>query len=436
MYEVKKVYQPVRIALVKGNKVELFNKNYFKSLSNCYLEWKLFRNGVCIKTEILNNIDIQPRNSKKINLSLLSELTNGDFFLNVTIKLNENEILLPKDHVIAFEQFELKQDLRVTLPNSEFKYEKLRLKESQDEIIIAGQFFEFLFDKNTSAISSYTINKQELIKHGGVVNFWRPPTDNDYGAKTPQLYSEWKDVIKNSNFKNITVENKKEEGCILINVLIKILNGDAEVIQKYTISENGTVKISNELKVIKGQSEDNLMQSGWEGKISENTHSNIYRFGNQFELLSEFKNVKYYGRGPHENEIDRKQASNVGIYNCSVSDMSVMYARPQYFGNRCDNRWLEITNNSGLGLKIYGDSLFNFSVSHYSQKDLDSGPLKSSTQKHGKLMKPRENVFLNVDGYSMGVGCVDSWKSLPRMEYLLPFKDYHFSYVIEPIVKD
>tara|TARA_Y100000813_G_scaffold23341_1_gene15088 strand:- start:260 stop:610 length:351 start_codon:yes stop_codon:yes gene_type:complete len=116
--------------------------------------------------------------------------------------------------------------------------------------------------------------------------------------------------------------------------------------------------------------------------------------------------------------------------------MSVMYARPQYFGNRCDNRWLEITNNSGLGLKIYGDSLFNFSVSHYSQKDLDSGPLKSSTQKHGKLIKPRENVFLNVDGYSMGVGCVDSWKSLPRMEYLLPFQDYHFSYVIEPIVKD
>ena len=143
------------------------------------------------------------------------------------------------------------------------------------------------------------------------------------------------------------------------------------MIQKYTISENGTVKISNELKVIKGQSEDNLMQSGWDGKISENTHSNIYRFGNQFELLSEFKNVKYYGRGPHENEIDRKQASNVGIYNCSVSDMSVMYARPQYFGNRCDNRWLKITNNSGLGLKIYGDSLFNFSVSHYSQKDLD-----------------------------------------------------------------
>ena len=436
MYEVKKVYQPVRIDLVEGNKVELFNKNYFKSLSNCYLEWKLFRNGVCIKTEILKSIDIQPRNSKKINLSLLSELTNGDFFLNVTIKLNENEILLPKDHIIAFEQFELKQELRITSPNSEFKYEKLRLKESQDAIIIAGQFFEFLFDKNTSEISSYTINKRELIKHGGVVNFWRPPTDNDYGAKTPQLYSEWKDVIKNSNFKNITVENKKEESCILINVLIKILNGDAEVMQKYTISENGTVKISNELKVIKGQSEDNLMQSGWEGKISENTHSNIYRFGNQFELLSEFKNVKYYGRGPHENEIDRKQASNVGIYNCSVSDMSVMYARPQYFGNRCDNRWLEITNNSGSGLKIYGDSLFNFSVSHYSQKDLDSGPLKSLTQKHGKLMKPRENVFLNVDGYSMGVGCVDSWKSLPRMEYLLPFKDYHFSYVIEPIVKD
>ena len=66
MYEVKKVYQPVRIGLVKGNKVELFNKNYFKSLSNCYLEWKLFRNGVCIKTEILKILIFSPEIVKKL----------------------------------------------------------------------------------------------------------------------------------------------------------------------------------------------------------------------------------------------------------------------------------------------------------------------------------------------------------------------------------
>ena len=46
-------------------------------------------------------------------------------------------------------------------------------------------------------------------------------------------------------------------------------------------------------------------------------HSNLYRFGNQFELLGEYENINYYGRGP-ENEVDRKQVAFVGNYTSSV----------------------------------------------------------------------------------------------------------------------
>ena len=110
-----------------------------------------------------------------------------------------------------------------------------------------------------------------------------------------------------------------------------------------------------------------------------------------------------------------------------------MYARPQYSGNRTDIRWFEITNKDGFGIKVEGDSLINFSASHFSQNDLDSGPIKNNSQRHGKLLIPRENVFLNIDGFIMGVGCIDSWKSLPRREYLLPYKNYQFGYTIKPI---
>ena len=50
-----------------------------------------------------------------------------------------------------------------------------------------------------------------------------------------------------------------------------------------------------------------------------------------------------------------------------------------------------------------------------------------------KLLIPRDEVFLNVDGFTMGVGCIDSWKSLPRREYLLPYQNYKFGYTIKPI---
>ena len=75
---------------------------------------------------------------------------------------------------------------------------------------------------------------------------------------------------------------------------------------------------------------------------------------------------------------------------------------------------LEITNKDGFGIKVEGDSLINFSASHFSQNDLDSGPVKKNSQRHGKLLTPRKDVFLNIDGFIMGVGCIDSWKSLPR----------------------
>ena len=77
--------------------------------------------------------------------------------------------------------------------------------------------------------------------------------------------------------------------------------------------------------------------------------------------------------------------------------------------------------------------MISFSASHFSQNDLDSGPIKNNSQRHGKLLPPRENVFLNIDGFIMGVGCIDSWKSLPRREYLLPYQNYQFGYTIKPI---
>ena len=168
-------------------------------------------------------------------------------------------------------------------------------------------------------------------------------------------------------------------------------------------------------------------------KITKGTHSNLYRFGNQFELLGEYENINYYGRGPIENEVDRKQAAFVGNYTSSVKNFLNMYARPQYSGNRTDIRWFEITNKDGFGIKVEGDSLINFSASHFSQIDLDSGPIKNNSQRHGKLLIPREEIHLNIDGFIMGVGCIDSWKSLPREEYLLPYQNYQFGYTIKPI---
>ena len=47
---------------------------------------------------------------------------------------------------------------------------------------------------------------------------------------------------------------------------------------------------------------------------------------------------------------------------------------------------------------------FNFSASHHKKEDLDSGSSKKLTQKHVRLLEPQKDIFLNIDGFTSGVG--------------------------------
>ena len=50
------------------------------------------------------------------------------------------------------------------------------------------------FDRVTGYIDKYVVGKTDLLKSGHTLspNFWRAPTDNDYGAKLQQKYAVWK----------------------------------------------------------------------------------------------------------------------------------------------------------------------------------------------------------------------------------------------------
>ena len=145
--------------------------------------------------------------------------------------------------------------------------------------------------------------------------------------------------------------------------------------------------------------------------------------------------VKWYGNGPHENYIDRKQASNIGIYQSNTEDLFTLYARPQDNGNRTEIRWVKFSSNKNVTLKFCSSVPFNFSASHYKKEDLDSGRNKKASQKHVRLLEPREDIYVNIDGFTSGVGCVNSWGALPRKEYRLPYGSYNYSYWILPTLE-
>ena len=373
MHEVKKVYQNIDISFTKNSdrSINIFNKNFFRDLSNYYLEWEILEKGKVIKIGSLKDINVNPRENKNFKIGIENfESQKSDLLINIFIKVKNSEPLIDKDFVVAREQLIINPYTSSTnfIPNSK----ELSFFEDENKVNVTGKAFKFEFDKSTGRISSYSVNGKEIIQKGGNINFWRPPTDNDYGAKTPSLYKEWKDAFDINFSRLTTVKKDKKTGLVLINCITTILNEHAKLNQQYRINAMGEIHLKNQLIVIQGQNPDNLLQAAWDGKITKGTHSNLYRFGNQFELLGEYENINYYGRGPIENEVDRKQAAFVGNYTSSVKNFLNMYARPQYSGNRTDIRWFEITNKDGFGIKVEGDSLINFSASHFSQNDLDS----------------------------------------------------------------
>ena len=155
-----------------------------------------------------------------------------------------------------------------------------------------------------------------------------------------------------------------------------------------------------------------------------------------------------YGRGPHENYIDRKDSAFMGIYKSLVSNLGFDYSRPQENGYRTETKWLELTDENGTGLKIYGEPIISFSAHNNTIEDFDDGirennpgeELSSRSRIIKKQRKPvdvpkRDFISLNIDLKQMGVGGDNSWGARPLLKYLIQPGNFKYSFTIKPILK-
>ncbi len=156
------------------------------------------------------------------------------------------------------------------------------------------------------------------------------------------------------------------------------------------------------------------------------------RFGMELVLPKDFNNVKYYGKGPHENYIDRNFASEIGIFEQTVSEQYYPYIRPQETGNKTAIRWYSILNDS-LKITIEGSSLLGITALHYLNEDLDDGLQKE--QRHASEISERDLTRVLIDFKQMGVGSINSWGALPLEKYRLTDKKYSLKFKLIPKIK-
>jgi beta-galactosidase len=68
---------------------------------------------------------------------------------------------------------------------------------------------------------------------------------------------------------------------------------------------------------------------------------------------------------------------------------------------------------------------------NYSIESLDDGDEKD--QRHSPEVPLVDYTNVCIDKVQMGLGCVNSWKAIPRDEYLLKYHDYEFTFTLVPI---
>jgi beta-galactosidase len=419
-YEVQKCYQNILVTMKTPaiGTISVFNENFYIGLENYFLEWQLVADGKTILTGVYDDLKAEPQKSQEIRLGYTVSDASKEVFLNLTFKLKTRTGLLPAGQEVAWEQLPVKeaavQPVKISQARTPVPY-----TETAGQVVIDADFTRITFDKGTGFLTQITHHGLNMIKEGEGLkpNFWRAPTDNDFGANRQRKLVAWKKSTQKQELKSFQVERK--ENNVLVTAIYTLPEVSSQLTLQYEVNSKGQIAVDEKLTVDKTADVKKMPVP--------------LRFGMQLVLPREFDQIRYYGRGPWENYRDRKYSSPVGIYQQTVSEQFYPYVRPQETGNKSDIRWWQLSDPDGRGLKVTSDILFNASALHFTTDDLDDGEKKD--QQHSGELQERKLTTLNIDLEQMGLGCIDSWGSWPLKEYQMEYRDYEFRFLLTPVQK-
>jgi beta-galactosidase len=427
-YEMQRVYQNLMTSLVDASTctVEVYNDNFFKTVDNIVLDWELVVDGNVQEKGSITDLSIAPHAKNRIRIpAKLPGKNSQESFLNISYRLKSAEPLLPSGFVIAREQLALggvrKND--ISLKGKDV----LTVRNDGESIEISSPHARLSFNTKSGYVERYTVGAHSVFENGYALrpNFWRAPTDNDFGADIQRKLKPWKDATITQKLLSSSIEDK-DKTCIRIKTVHSLGAAlDAQLMMEYMFNSDGELRVNQKLNVNKMVPPVEFIEDKKDGNWC------LPRFGMQLVLPKGFERVEYYGRGPMENYIDRKYNADVGIYSQTVAEQCFDYVRPQETGNRSDIRWYSVYANDGFGIRLESDTLMSVTAKHYLDADLDDGLDKQ--QRHAADLRPRALTVLSVDLKQMGVGGIDSWWAWPLAAYRLPYQNYSFSFIIRPV---
>jgi beta-galactosidase len=403
-----------------SGRVSVFNEYFFRDLSNVRMVWTVLCDGreVLSGTEALS---VAPQKTQQFTLPFAGKLpAAGELMLNVEYRIKNGEPLLPAGFAIARQQFTLREYDFATPALANRRIDRHTVAgevnvSAADRfyLIVKSENFRIDFRRRDGLITIYRVGGVDYIAPGTALepNFWRGPTDNDFGARLNQRNGVW----RNPGLRLTELTHEMKDGLAVVTAAYNLTEAGGTLRLDYTINNTGEINVRQTLDAAEGTEVPDML-----------------RFGMRMVMPEDFDRIDYYGRGPVENYSDRKDSQFIGLWHQTVDEQFYPYDRPQETGTKSDLRWWRQTDLGGRGLRFTSPGVFSASALHYSQESLDEGLVK--VNRHPAEVEKDSRVWVCIDGAQYGLGCITSWGQLPLPEYRLPYADRSFEFTISPDV--
>ncbi len=372
-YEAKYAYQPLRTEL-NGKTLTLWNKYDFTDFSGFDFEWNITADGVVTASGKLD-LSTTPHESEKVELSFDIPESKYGAYLNVSMKKDGREI--------AFTQHELEAAKAVEKGTG-----GVSITQNGEFAIVSGNDFTYKFNTHYGYLEDLNGYLNSPMK----LSVWKAPTDNDrvikrqwYDNNYNKMYNKVYDVEIKDN--TITVK-----GGLASVSRMNFFNYTAS----YTFFENGRIDVK------------------LDGEFDQQ-RTFLPRLG--FEFTTDEKSFKYFGYGPYESYIDMHNCSKMGMYESTAEKEYVDYIKPQEHGNHYNTKYMQLG-----GYEFVSEQGFEFNVSEYSTKELESKAHNFELEKSG-------TTNVRIDYKVSGIGSGSCGPQLVEA-YQMNDKNVHFAFSI------
>jgi len=405
LIEYKHIIQPAHVQPVdlRAGTISIHNRYDFLSLRHLAGAWRLSRDGDVVAQGDLPPLDVPPGSEMTTTLpyALPEPEPGAEYWLDISFALSHDTRWARRGHVVATAQLQVPVETPPMPVIARSRMPPIHLSETDDAITMLADDFRLVFDRRQGVISEWEYHGTPLVTSGPRFNAWRAPTDNDV-----HIAREWQAAGLDRLMHRVEragvrrVEDHAVQVGVTCALAAPALARAFTCRYRYTIYATGDIVI--ETRVTPGKKLPTLP-----------------RLGLQMTLPGEFDRFAWYGRGPHENYVDRKESAPVGIYRGTVQEQFVPYIMPQENGNKTDVRWAALTNARGIGLIAVGMPGLEVSAHHYTTEDLTHA-------RHTFDLVRRDETILNLDHRQAGLGS-NSCGPGPLAQYLIEPVETTFS---------